>query len=57
MLRVICVDGSPSDCPAMTPTASPGSAIPVRYFKSMRWEKEEGAGGEGWGEGLRVYKI
>mmetsp|Transcript_45944 Transcript_45944/g.89767 ORF Transcript_45944/g.89767 Transcript_45944/m.89767 type:complete len:218 (-) Transcript_45944:2296-2949(-) len=32
VLRVICVDGSPTDWPAMHPTASPGAQSALPYF-------------------------
>ena len=36
VLSVIWVDGSPIDCPATTPTASPGSIIDLRYLTSIK---------------------
>ena len=36
VLRVIWVEGSPTDCAANTPTASPGSMRDRRYFNSIR---------------------
>ena len=34
VFKVICVDGYPMDCAAVQPTASPGSTIPLLYFKA-----------------------
>ena len=36
VFRVICVDGSPTDCAATHPTASPGTANESRNFKRIR---------------------
>src|ERR1700742_53507 len=36
VFSVICVEGSPTDCAATTPTASPASTIDLMYFRSMR---------------------
>ena len=35
VFSVICVDGSPTDCAAMTPTASPGGARALMYLMFM----------------------
>ena len=32
VLSVICVEGSPTDCAASTPTGSPGSTIARMFF-------------------------
>jgi hypothetical protein len=49
VLRVICVDGSPTLCAATTPTASPGGTMLRAYLTCIRRWKPAG-GKEGTGE-------